>query len=171
MRFGKTKAGFESLPFLFLADVTADMTRRRLAAGVAAGVLVANVALAQMPTIELSAGIHLIRAEVAHTFETRGQGLMFRRSLGPNEGMFFVFPQTEVHCMWMKNTLIPLSVAFIDEKGRIISISDMQPQTEIPHCAAAPAKFSLEMTRGWFSARGIKPGASILGSDKAPAAR
>ena len=139
--------------------------------GVAAAAVTANVVFAQLPTMELSSGIHLIRAELAHTFETRAQGLMYRRSLGPNEGMFFVFPRAEVQCMWMKNTLIPLSVAFIDEKGKIISISDMQPQTENPHCAAAPAKFALEMTLGWFSARGIKAGASILGSDKAPAAR
>ena len=144
-----------------------DITVRLLAAGA----LVANVALAQMPTVELSAGIHLIRAEVAHTFETRAQGLMFRRSLGPNEGMFFVFPQAEIHCMWMKNTLIPLSVAFIDEKGRIVSISEMQPQTETPHCAVDRAKFALEMSAGWFAAKGIKAGARILGLERAPAAR
>jgi uncharacterized membrane protein (UPF0127 family) len=149
-------------------DITAE---RFLAAGVAAGALVANVAFAQMPTMELSAGIHLIRAEVAHTFETRAQGLMFRRSLGPNEGMFFVFPQAEIHCMWMKNTLIPLSVAFIDEKGRIVSISEMQPQTETPHCAVDRAQFALEMSAGWFAAKGIKAGARILGLEKAPAAR
>jgi len=149
-------------------DITAE---RFLAAGVAAGALIANVAFAQMPTMELSAGIHLIRAEVAHTFETRAQGLMFRRSLGPNEGMFFVFPQAEIHCMWMKNTLIPLSVAFIDEKGRIVSISEMQPQTETPHCAVDRAQFALEMSAGWFAAKGIKAGARILGLEKAPAAR
>ena len=148
-----------------------DITERLLAAGVAAGALAANVAFAQMPTMELSAGIHLIRAEVAHTFETRAQGLMFRRSLGLNEGMFFVFPQAEIHCMWMKNTLIPLAVAFIDEKGRIVSISEMRPQTETPHCAVARAKFALEMSAGWFAAKGIKAGARILGLEKAPAAR
>jgi hypothetical protein len=146
-------------------------TKRLLVAGIAASAGFANPALAQMPTMELSAGIHLIRAEVAHTFETRAQGLMYRRSLGPNEGMLFVFPRAEVQCMWMKNTLVPLSVAFMDEAGKIVSISDMQPRTETPHCAAAPAKFALEMSRGWFSARGIKAGARILGPEKAPAAR
>jgi uncharacterized membrane protein (UPF0127 family) len=145
--------------------------KRFLVAGIATGAWFANLALAQMPTMELSAGIHLIRAEVAHTFETRAQGLMYRRSLGPSEGMLFVFPRADVQCMWMKNTLVPLSVAFMDETGKIVSISDMQPQTETPHCAAAPAKFALEMSRGWFSARGIKAGARILGPDKAPAAR
>jgi len=139
--------------------------------GVCAGVVAAATAFAQLPTVELSAGIHLIRAEVAHTFDTRGQGLMFRKALGPNEGMFFVFPRAEIHCMWMKNTLIPLSVAFLDEKGRVVSISDMQPQTETSHCAAAPAKFALEMSHGWFAAKGIRSGATILGVDKAPAPR
>ena len=147
------------------------MRRLGLKIGVCAGVVAAATAFAQMPTVELSAGIHLIRAEVAYTFETRAQGLMFRKYLGPNEGMFFVFPQAEIQCMWMKNTLIPLSVAFIDEKGKIISISDMQPQTETSHCAAAPAKFALEMPGGWFAAKGIKSGTAIQGLNKAPAAR
>ncbi len=147
------------------------MNRLGLKIGVCAGVVAAATAFAQMPTVELSAGIHLIRAEVAYTFETRAQGLMFRKTLGPNEGMFFVFPRAEIHCMWMKNTLIPLSVAFLDEKGKVVSISDMQPQTETSHCAAAPAKFALEMSHGWFAAKGISAGATILGLDKAPAAR
>ncbi len=73
--------------------------------------------------------------------------------------------------MWMKNTLIPLSVAFVDEKGKIVSISDMQPQTETSHCAATPAKFALEMPAGWFAAKGIKSGTAIQGLEKAPAAR
>ena len=137
----------------------------------AAASIAASVAFAQLPVLELSAGIHLIRAEAASTFEARAQGLMFRKHLGPNEGMFFVFPQSELHCMWMKNTLIPLSVAFVDEKGKIVSISDMQPQTETSHCAAAPAKFALEMPAGWFAAKGIKSGTTIQGLEKAPAAR
>jgi uncharacterized membrane protein (UPF0127 family) len=147
--------------------------RRRLGLkiGVCAGVVAAATAFAQLPTVELSAGIHLVRAEAAYTFETRARGLMFRESLGPNEGMFFVFPQAEIQCMWMKNTLIPLSVAFLDEKGKVVSISDMRPQTETSHCAAAPAKFALEMSGGWFAAKGIRAGATIIGLDKVPAAR
>ncbi len=125
---------------------------------------------AQLRTMELSAGIHVIRAEVASTFETRMQGLMFRKYLGQNEGMLFVFPRAEEHCMWMKNTLIPLAVAFVDEKGRIVSISEMQPQTEASHCATAPARFALEMNKGWFASKGIKPGASLSGIQKAPEA-
>jgi len=128
-------------------------------------------AFAQLPTVELNASIHLIRAEVANTFESRAQGLMFRRYLGPNEGMLFVFPQAETHCMWMKNTLIPLSVAFMDPQGKIVSVSEMQPQTETSHCAAAPAKFALEMSGGWFAGKGLKAGATLLGVTHAPAAR
>src|SRR5207244_12789990 len=114
----------------------------------AAAWIAASVAFAELPILELSAGIHLIRAEVAHTFETRAQGLMFRRHLGPNEGMFFVFPQSEPYCMWMKNTLIPLSVAFVDEKEKIVRISEMQPQTETSHCAYAPGRLPHDMPAG-----------------------
>ncbi|HKW37628.1 MAG TPA: DUF192 domain-containing protein [Burkholderiales bacterium] len=134
-------------------------------------IFAAAAASAQLPTLELSAGIHLIHAEIANTFESRAQGLMFRKYLGPNEGMLFVFPQVETPCMWMKNTLIPLSVAFLDAQGRIVSISEMQPQTETSHCAAGPSKFALEMAGGWFAAKGLKPGAALLGVSKAPAAR
>jgi uncharacterized membrane protein (UPF0127 family) len=147
------------------------LKKKTLASLGAAAWIAASVAFGELPILELSAGIHVIRAEVAYTFETRAQGLMFRKHLGPNEGMFFVFPQSEPHCMWMKNTLIPLSVAFVDEKGRIVSISDMQPQTETAHCAAVPAKFALEMPAGWFAKKGIKSGTTVQGLEKAPAAR
>jgi uncharacterized protein len=126
----------------------------------------ASSALAQMPVVQLSAGMYIVRAEVANTFESRATGLMFRKSLGPNEGMLFVFPESEIHCMWMKNTLIPLSVAFIDAGGTIVSVSEMQPQTETTHCAAAPAKYALEMNRGWFAGKGLKAGAAIRGLEK-----
>ena len=169
MSLDETRAGFDSLPFLFLSTVSG--VKRTLRFLGASAWLAASAALAQLPVLELSAGIHLIRAEVAYTVETRAQGLMFRKHLGSNEGMFFVFPQSEPYCMWMKNTLIPLSVAFLDEKGRIVSISEMQPQTETSHCATAPAKFALEMPAGWFAKKGIKSGATIQGLEKAPAAR
>ena len=127
-------------------------------------VFAAQCALAQEPpSVQLSAGMHLIRAEVAADFATRAQGLMHRKSLVPNSGMLFIFEAAEIHGMWMKNTLIPLSVAFVDEKGAIINIEDMQPQTEDSHCAARPARYALEMSRGWFAARGIKPGSRIGG--------
>ncbi len=128
-------------------------------------------AIGQLPALELSAGIHLIRAEVASTFDSRAQGLMFRKTLGANSGMLFVFPDVSTHCMWMKNTYVPLSVAFMDEQGTIVSIHDMQPQNETSHCARKPARFALEMNQGWFAQKGIKPGAKIGGLDKAPPPR
>jgi uncharacterized membrane protein (UPF0127 family) len=124
-----------------------------------------------MPMLELNAGIHLIRAEVANTFDSRARGLMFRKSLGANNGMLFVFTDLSAHCMWMRNTYVPLSVAFIDEQGRIVSVHDMQPLDETSHCAAKPARYALEMNRGWFAQKGIKPGAKIGGLDKAPPPR
>jgi uncharacterized membrane protein (UPF0127 family) len=123
----------------------------------------AGPAMAQMPVLRLTAGMHVVRAEVAADFPSRAQGLMHRESLAPNSGMLFVFDEAAKHCMWMKNTLIPLSVAFLDEHGTILNIADMQPQTEEPHCASAPAVFALEMQRGWFSGRGIAPGTKIHG--------
>ena len=147
-------------------------TRNSLAKVVAfAAATTSPAALAQLPTMELTAGIHLIHAEIANTFESRAQGLMFRKYLGPNEGMLFVFPQAEPHCMWMKNTLIPLSVAFLDAQGRILNVAEMKPQTETSHCAAAPAKFALEMSGGWFASKGLKAGATLQGVAKAPGAR
>jgi uncharacterized protein len=117
----------------------------------------------QPPVVQLSAGMHLIRAEVAADFATRMRGLMHRESMPQNAGMLFVFDEATQHCMWMKNTPIPLSVAFIDERGAIINIEDMAPHTEKSHCARQPARYALEMNRGWFAAKGIKPGSRIGG--------
>ena len=94
---------------------------------------------------------------------------MRRERLGANRGMLFVFPDLDRPCMWMKNTLIPLSVAFLDEQGAVINIEDMAPQTETGHCAKAPARFALEMTQGWFRSHGISAGGRIQGVERAPA--
>jgi uncharacterized membrane protein (UPF0127 family) len=123
---------------------------------------------AQMPRIDLSIGMYRIEAEVAANQPNRMQGLMQRRAMGAHQGMLFVFPQPARHCMWMKNTYLPLSVAFLDAEGRILNIEDMQPQTEDNHCAAGPARFALEMNQGWFAAKGIKPGTRLNGIEKAP---
>jgi uncharacterized protein len=117
----------------------------------------------QAPVVQLSAGMHLIRAEVAADFATRMRGLMHRQSMPQNAGMLFVFDEATQHCMWMKNTLIPLSVAFIDDQGAIINIEDMAPQTEDSHCSKKPARYALEMNRGWFAGKGIRPGSRIGG--------
>ncbi|MDD3482844.1 DUF192 domain-containing protein [Azovibrio restrictus] len=137
----------------------------------AAGLLLCAAARAEMPRMELTAGFHRIEAEVAANQDDRMQGLMQRSRLGAGQGMLFVFPMQQRHCMWMKNTLLPLSVAFLDEEGRIINIRDMQPQTEDNHCADAPARYALEMNQGWFATRGIKPGMKISGVQRAPAPR
>jgi uncharacterized membrane protein (UPF0127 family) len=117
----------------------------------------------QHPVAQLNAGMHLIRAEVVSDPAARAQGLMHRKSLAPNAGMLFIFDQLEIHCMWMKNTLIPLSVAFIDERGTIVNIADMEPRSEASHCAAQPVRYALEVNRGWFAARAIKPGTRVGG--------
>jgi uncharacterized membrane protein (UPF0127 family) len=122
---------------------------------------------AQLPVVQLAAGVHLIHAEVADNEPSRERGLMFRRSLEQNQGMLFVFEDAAVHCMWMKNTLIPLSVAFLDDRGSITNIERMQPQTEDAHCAARPARYALEMEQGWFAQRGIRAGFKLRGIEKA----
>ena len=120
----------------------------------------------QLPRTELSAGVHLIRAEVADNFVTRMQGLMNRPSMGANEGMLFIFDEPGIQCMWMKNTLIPLSVAYIADDGSIVNIEDMKPQTEDSHCTKKPVRFALEMNVGWFASKGLRPGAKLRGLEK-----
>ena len=125
--------------------------------------LLAGAANAQLPVAELSAGMYRIEAEVAATFESRAIGLMNRPEMAPQHGMLFIFTEDATHCMWMRNTLLPLSVAFLDGDGRIINIEQMQPRTEDNHCAAKPARYALEMNLGWFASRGVKPGSRISG--------
>lgn len=126
-------------------------------------------AVAQL-LMELSAGPYRIEAEIANTDESRQLGLMNRKQMAANHGMLFVFGQPEQYCMWMKNTLIPLSVAFLDADGKIINIEEMRPQTEDVHCAGGPAKFALEMNEHWFKSRGIGPGSRLGGIKQAPQA-
>lgn len=142
---------------------------RTLSAGVLSLSLASPPAQAQ-ELLELTAGIHLIQAEVANTGETREKGLMYRKSMPTNHGMLFVFDRAAPHCMWMRNTLLPLSVAFLDERGRILNIEEMQPQTDDSHCASQPARFALEMNAAWFKNKGFGPGTTLKGIDKIPAA-
>jgi uncharacterized membrane protein (UPF0127 family) len=131
--------------------------------------LLASAAHAQqppLPTVQLAAGMHAIRAEVADRMDSRMQGLMFRKSMSANDGMLFVFEETTKHCMWMKNTLIPLSVAFMDDAGTIVTVLEMQPHDETSRCATQPARYALEMNKGWFSQRGIKAGTKLRGLEK-----
>lgn len=117
----------------------------------------------QFAVTQLSAGIHLIKAEVAATDAQREQGLMFREKMPANAGMVFVFDAPATQCMWMKNTLLPLSVAFIDAEGKIVNIEDMQAQTLTSHCSkkTVPVRYALEMNLGWFKQKNIKPGMTI----------
>lgn len=126
---------------------------------------------AQLPMVELFAGMHRIEAEVAAHPESRQIGLMQRSFMAPQRGMLFVFPDLAKHCMWMRNTLLPLSVAFLDEKGVIINVEDMQPKTEVNHCAMRPARYALEMNLGWFRSRGFASGLAISGVEKVGAPR
>jgi uncharacterized membrane protein (UPF0127 family) len=139
-----------------------------------AGLLFASAAMAAqaqgLPLVELAAGIHRIEAEVAATQQDRMRGLMHRKSMAPQRGMLFVFDAAATHCMWMRNTFLPLAVAFLDERGTILNVEEMLPQRDDNHCAAKPAKYALEMNAGWFRARGLNAGATIVGIDKAPPA-
>ena len=119
--------------------------------------------ITKFPVISLTAGIHVIKAEVAANEAERRQGLMFREKMGPNEGMVFLFDAPAGVCMWMKNTLLPLSVAFIDDSGKIVNIEEMQPQTTDSHCAKKPVRYALEMNQGWFQRKNIKAGSVIEG--------
>ncbi|NML62121.1 DUF192 domain-containing protein [Massilia sp. RP-1-19] len=126
----------------------------------------AGAQAAPFPTVQLAAGMHLIQAEVAQTDPQRQQGLMQREKMANNHGMVFVFDQASPQCMWMKNTLLPLSVAFIDADGKIVNIEDMQPQTLDSHCSTRPVKYALEMNLGWFKQKNVKPGSAISGLPK-----
>jgi uncharacterized protein len=124
-----------------------------------------------LPKIALTAGGQSIRADIAATDETRQKGLMYRKSMGKNEGMLFVFTEVAYHAMWMRNTPLPLAVAFVDASGTIVSIHEMEPFSETTHQAHGPSRYALEMNKGWFAANKVKVGDRIKGLDKAPAPR
>lgn len=114
-------------------------------------------------TTKLTAGIHVITAEIASTPQSRMIGLMMRERLAPNHGMVFVFEDKSQHCFWMRNTLIPLSIAFIDDDGTVVSIADMSPKSEASTCPQRPVRYALEMDQGWFAKRGVTAGQKISG--------
>lgn len=143
-----------------------------LSALILATALLASVRLsaAELPSVRLSIKGTAVTAEVATTFETRATGLMHRFSLKPDNGMLFVFREPQPLAFWMKNTFVALSIAYIDERGRILNIEDMAPQTEDTHPSKGPALYALEMKKGWFREHGIEPGAVVEGLKKAPPA-
>ncbi|MDH5263715.1 MAG: DUF192 domain-containing protein [Betaproteobacteria bacterium] len=141
----------------------------RAAAALAAALLAfAPLARAQgaLPVTRVAVAGHELRVEIASNDAQRTRGLMYRDRLAKNDGMLFVFDDPGYHSMWMMNTLIPLSVAFIDGEGRILNILDMEPQTLDPHAAAGPARYAIETNKGWFAQRRIKPGDRVTGLPK-----
>lgn len=116
-----------------------------------------------LPRVVLLAGMYRIDAQLALTPDQRQIGLMHRREMPPHEGMLFVFEQPSQQCFWMKNTLVPLTAAFVADDGTIVNLEDMKPQTTDSHCSAKPVRFVLEMNQGWFSKRAIKAGYKLGG--------
>jgi uncharacterized membrane protein (UPF0127 family) len=122
-----------------------------------------NAPQTDLPRIKLSAGMHLIDTQVAATPAQRATGLMFRREMPQGEGMLFIFEEATPQCFWMKNTLLPLSAAFVADDGTIVNLEDMKPQTLDSHCSTQPVRYVLEMNQGWFAKKGIKAGFKLGG--------
>lgn len=118
----------------------------------------------RLPTVELGIGMYVIQAELAVTPAQQQTGMMFRRSMGTNEGMLFVNDGTDLRCFWMRNTLIPLSAAFVADDGTIVNIADMAPRSDASHCSTRPVRYVLEMNQGWFAKRGFKAGSKLRGA-------
>ena len=130
---------------------------------IAVPALAQSVPQPKLATVDLRAGMHTIKAELAVTPEQQMTGMMFRKEMNGNEGMLFVNDAKSARCFWMKNTLVPLTIAFIDNDGTIVNLADMQPLDERSHCSKAPVRFALEMPQGWFEKRGIKAGFKLSG--------
>ena len=135
-----------------------------LACGFAAYAAAQEAPQLNLPTVQLQAGMHNIRAQVAMGFNERATGLMHRKEMPQHEGMLFVYEAPTVQCFWMKNTLLPLSIAFIADDGTVVNIRDMQPQALDSHCSDKPVRYALEMNQGWFAKRGVKPGFKLSGA-------
>ena len=118
----------------------------------------------KLPTVKLSAGMHNIVAEMARTSAQQQTGMMFRTEMGAHEGMLFVFDELGPRCFWMRNTLIPLAIAFVADDGTIVNIAEMSARSDQSHCSQKPVRFALEMNQGWFSKRGIKEGFKLRGA-------
>ncbi|HET7547094.1 MAG TPA: DUF192 domain-containing protein [Usitatibacter sp.] len=114
-------------------------------------------------TTVLHVGSQALKVEIAASEAERNRGLMFRKSLPREEGMLFIFDDPGYYAMWMKNTLIPLSVAFVDREGVILNIADMAPQTLDSHLAAGPALYAIETNKGWFAAHHVQAGDKVTG--------
>lgn len=147
------KRGIRVLRLLLALLITAGL----------AGAIAQTAPQPRLPTAKLTAGMHVITAEVAATPYSRSVGLMFRDKLDPNHGMLFVFEDKAARCFWMRNTLIPLAIAFLDDDGTITNIAEMRPKSDDSHCAQRPVRYALEMESGWFARRGLTTGARLGG--------
>jgi uncharacterized membrane protein (UPF0127 family) len=123
----------------------------------------AQEAQMNLPRVKLSVGMHQIDAQLARNDNERATGLMYRKEMPQHEGMLFVFEQPSKQCFWMKNTLLPLSAAFVADDGTVVNVEDMRPQTLDSHCSLREVRYVLEMNQGWFARKGIKAGAKISG--------
>ncbi len=128
-------------------------------------VLASSAQQAQMnlPRTKLSAGMHMLDVQLAQTPQERQIGLMFRKDMPQHEGMLFVFEQPATQCFWMRNTLIPLTAAFVADDGTIVNLADMKPLSDESHCSIKPVRFVLEMNQGWFAKRNIQAGYKLGG--------
>jgi uncharacterized membrane protein (UPF0127 family) len=115
------------------------------------------------PTRTLTIRDHKLEVEVASTPQTRALGLMNRFSLRTDHGMLFVFETPQPLAFYMKNTYVPLSIAFVDARGRILNIEDMRPLDESTHWSKGQALYAIEMRQGWFASKGIGPGDAVVG--------
>ena len=155
----------------FIATAMRSSLRRHLLAILA--VLACAPAFAQLapagqpqldlPRTTLSIGMHRIDTQLATAPEQRQIGLMHRKEMPQHEGMLFIFEQPATQCFWMRNTLIPLTAAFVADDGSIVNLADMQPLQETSHCSAKPVRYVLEMNQGWFEQRHLKAGAKLRG--------
>lgn len=134
-----------------------------LALAFAGGALAQPGPQLNLPRTRITAGMILIDAQVARTPEQQQVGLMFRKEMPINEGMLFVFERPSQQCFWMKNTLIPLTAAFVDDDGTIVNLADMKPETTDSHCSSRPVRYVLEMNQGWFARKGLKAGFKLGG--------
>jgi uncharacterized membrane protein (UPF0127 family) len=156
-------------------DSASESSRGRMklalrAAALAGALAIPSAIAAELPTVELAINGQRLVAELAATDQTRTTGLMHRFSLQRDHGMLFVFREPQPLAFWMKNTYVPLSIAFIGSDGRILNIEDMAPQTETTHPSRGLALYALEMKKGWFAEHGVGTGAVVQGLDKAPKA-
>lgn len=128
-------------------------------------VLASSAQEAQMnlPRTKLSAGMYMLDVQLAQTPQERQIGLMFRKDMPQHEGMLFVFEQPATQCFWMRNTLIPLTAAFVADDGTIVNLADMKPLSDESHCSTKPVRFVLEMNQGWFAKRNIQAGYKLGG--------